>query len=115
MNTDHDAIAVKPHLPDSWLRIMGDEFQTQETIGLKKILLAEKQAHTVFPPGGDMFNAFWYTAFEAVRVVILGQDPYHGPGPSTWPLFLGQEGCSSTAKSAKRISGVTRRLGCAVD
>lgn len=48
---------------------------------LSAFLRAEKQAgHAVFPAGGDIFRAFELTPFDQVRVVIVGQDPYHGPG-----------------------------------
>lgn len=49
-------------------------------LDLKSFLLAEKKKFRVYPKGGDMFSAFWRTPFEKVKVVILGQDPYHGPG-----------------------------------
>ncbi len=46
---------------------------------LRAFLVQEKAKHRVYPPGSEIFNAFAHTPFHKVRVVILGQDPYHGP------------------------------------
>jgi len=92
MVVDGSKIEVKPELPDAWLSVIGDEFQTQEIMALKRFLISEKREHTVFPPGRDMFNAFWYTPFDAVRVVILGQDPYHGEGQAHGLCFSVRSG-----------------------
>lgn len=62
------------------MAVMGDVFQEEYMGELRQFLVEEKQKYTVYPPGKDIFNAFWYTPFDQVRVVILGQDPYHGPG-----------------------------------
>ena len=70
----------RPKLPESWLNVIGDEFKSPQIAQLKAFLVNERQQYTVYPPGRDMFNAFWLTPFDEVRVVLLGQDPYHGPG-----------------------------------
>jgi uracil-DNA glycosylase len=69
-----------PQLPESWLAVLGDEFEQPWMDELRAFLRAEKREHEVYPPSGEIFSAFWHTPFPAVRVVILGQDPYHGPG-----------------------------------
>lgn len=69
-----------PQMEPSWLAVMGDAFQQPYMQNLRAFLREEKRQHVVYPPGSDMFNAFWATPFEQVRVVILGQDPYHGSG-----------------------------------
>ncbi|MBI5610077.1 MAG: uracil-DNA glycosylase [Deltaproteobacteria bacterium] len=69
-----------PNLEPSWMAVMGDVFDEEYMRELRAFLVEEKQKYTVYPPGKDIFNAFWYTPFDQVRVVILGQDPYHGPG-----------------------------------
>lgn len=69
-----------PQLEPSWLAILGDEFEKPYMRELRAFLVEEKrQGHQVFPPGPDIFAAFRHTPFDRVRVVILGQDPYHGP------------------------------------
>jgi len=67
-------------LEQSWLQRIGDQFEQPYMQDLKSFLLAEKAAgQTIFPPGDQWFAALDSTPFEKVRVVILGQDPYHGP------------------------------------
>jgi uracil-DNA glycosylase len=71
---------VKPQIEESWKTALEDEFNATYFAGLKNFLIEEKKQHTVFPPGSFIFNAFNQTPLSRVRVVILGQDPYHGPG-----------------------------------
>ena len=70
----------KGQLHPSWQAIIGQEFDKPYMHGLREFLKQEKIAgKTIFPPGQLTFNAFNHTPFEKVRVVIIGQDPYHGP------------------------------------
>ena len=66
-------------LPDDWKSRIGDWFARADMQALAAFLRQRKQAGArIFPPGRDMFAAFNATGFEQVKVVILGQDPYHG-------------------------------------
>ncbi len=68
-------------LDPSWQTHIGAEFDKPYMQTLKTFLQQEKVAgKTIFPPGPLIFNAFNHTPFDKVRVVIIGQDPYHGPG-----------------------------------
>ena len=68
-------------LEASWLSLLRDEFDKHYMRQLRVFLREEKQnGRQVFPPGSDMFNALNSTPFDDVKVVILGQDPYHGEG-----------------------------------
>ena len=68
-------------LEGGWLAQLAPQFEQGYMADLRSFLLAQKQAgKTVFPAGGEIFNAFTHTPLEQVKVVILGQDPYHGPG-----------------------------------
>jgi uracil-DNA glycosylase len=68
-------------LEGSWLAQLAPQFEQPYMTDLRSFLLAQKHAgKTVFPAGGEIFNAFAHTPLERVKVVILGQDPYHGPG-----------------------------------
>lgn len=70
---------VKIH--ESWKNILQQEFDKPYFGKLVEFLHREKrEKKTIYPPGPKIFNAFDLTPFEKVRVVILGQDPYHGPG-----------------------------------
>lgn len=72
--------SINPVIEKSWGTVLEDQFSASYFIRLKDFLLEEKKHHQVFPPGSQIFNAFNFTPFDEVKVVILGQDPYHGPG-----------------------------------
>jgi uracil-DNA glycosylase len=68
-------------LGESWLNHLGAEFEASYMQELRGFLAAEKSAgKTIYPTWADIFNALNTTPFDKVKVVILGQDPYHGPG-----------------------------------
>ena len=71
---------VNPVIEESWKRELADQFAAPYFEELKRFLIAEKQQFPVYPPGPLIFNAFDLTPFNKVKVVILGQDPYHEPG-----------------------------------
>ena len=71
----------KVKLEASWKRQLADEFEQPYMLELRQFLGEQKSAgKQIFPPGEEIFNALNCTGFEDVKVVILGQDPYHGPG-----------------------------------
>ena len=68
-------------LEPGWLSLMEGEFDKAYFQQIKYYLLAEKQKGIIYyPPGSQIFNAYNLTPFDNVKVIILGQDPYHGPG-----------------------------------
>lgn len=71
---------INPQIESSWKEILQNEFQSPYFISLKQFLVEEKKKQTVYPPGSQIFTAFNCTPFNKVRVVIIGQDPYHGIG-----------------------------------
>lgn len=76
-----------------WLNVLGDELKKPYMNELKSFLLDEKQkGFTFYPKNQDIFNAFNYTPFDKVKVVILGQDPYHGQGQAHGLSFSVQKG-----------------------
>ena len=72
--------AINPQIEESWKAVLSDEFNKDYFLKLKQFLLDEKKRPAIYPNGKDIFNAFNYTPFAKVKVVILGQDPYHGNG-----------------------------------
>lgn len=77
----------------SWHKALAAEFEKPYFVALKAFLQSEKQAgHTIYPPGKLIFNAFDSTPFDEVKVVILGQDPYHGPGQAHGLCFSVPDG-----------------------
>lgn len=80
-------------IEESWLKVLGEEFEKPYMKSLKAFLLEEKEKGvTVYPKGGDIFNALNHTPFDQVKVVILGQDPYHGTGQAHGLSFSVQKG-----------------------
>jgi len=66
-------------LNNDWVQVMEKEFEKDYYIKLRAFLQKEYGMHTVYPDMYDIYNALHYTEYENVKVVILGQDPYHGP------------------------------------
>jgi uracil-DNA glycosylase len=71
---------IDPRIEKSWKELLRGEFNSDYFTGLKEFLVIEKSRYKIFPPGKLIFNAFNLTPFDNVKVVILGQDPYHGKG-----------------------------------
>ena len=70
-------------IPDSWLPALAGETAKPYYQKLYQFVGEERRKYKVYPPGKDVFNALRYTPLERVRVVVIGQDPYHNdkPGP----------------------------------
>jgi uracil-DNA glycosylase len=77
------SIEIEP----SWKKVLQNEFEAHYFAQLKDFLIAERKLYKVFPKGSLIFNAFNTTAFHNVRVVIIGQDPYHGIGQANGLCF----------------------------
>jgi uracil-DNA glycosylase len=71
---------LSPDIDEKWKELLTAEFNAPYFLGLKNFLLEEKTKFRIYPPGKLIFNAFNLTPAGSVRVVILGQDPYHGHG-----------------------------------
>lgn len=82
-------------LEKSWLEKLQGEFESAYFLQLKQFLLEEKSKNQViYPPSSQIFAALDTTPFEKVKVVIIGQDPYHGPGQANGLCFSVNEGIS---------------------
>ncbi|MCX6248057.1 MAG: uracil-DNA glycosylase [Bacteroidetes bacterium] len=71
---------MNPSIEESWKSVLSGEFNKPYFMELKDFLLEERKKFRIFPPGSLIFNAFNHTPFTAVKVVFIGQDPYHGYG-----------------------------------
>ncbi|MFN2394389.1 MAG: uracil-DNA glycosylase [Bacteroidales bacterium] len=71
---------MNPDIEQSWKEVLYDEFRKPYFPVLKNFLIEEKKKFRIYPPGNRIFAALNHTPFYKVKVVILGQDPYHGPG-----------------------------------
>lgn len=70
----------KPDIESSWYEVLKQEFEEPYFYEIKSFLIQEKRQYIVYPPSQLIFNAFNLTPFDKVKVVILGQDPYHNIG-----------------------------------
>ena len=87
---------MQPRMHESWLAVLGDELERPHMVQLREFLVAEQAAGRGFyPPASLVFNALQLTPFDAVRVVILGQDPYHGPGQAMGLCFSVPKGVTA--------------------
>lgn len=71
----------------TWKQALAKEFEQNYFISLVQFLKKEKAEHTIYPPGKEIFAAFEHCAFDDAKVVIIGQDPYHGPGQANGLCF----------------------------
>jgi uracil-DNA glycosylase len=83
---------INPQIEPGWKKVLTEEFESSYFVSLKEFLVEEKKKYSVYPPGKLIFNAFEHTPFDKVRVVILGQDPYHGPGQAHGLCFSVPQG-----------------------
>ena len=103
-----DRIKLEP----SWKARVGDYLQRDEMQALAAFLRQRKAAGAqVFPPGPELFAAFDATPFDATRVVILGQDPYHGPGQAHGLCFSVRPGVPVPPSLLNVYKEIERDLG----
>lgn len=80
------------HLGNDWDQVLAGEFEKDYYLELRKFLKEEYSTRTIYPSMYDIFNALKHTAYKDVKVVILGQDPYHGPGQAHGMCFSVKKG-----------------------
>ena len=79
-------------IESSWKHVLQDEFEKEYFRILTEFVRSEYKAATVYPPAGLIFNAFNLCSFENLKVVLIGQDPYHGPGQAHGLCFSVKDG-----------------------
>ena len=80
------------NIGNKWDEVLAGEFKKEYYLKLRQFLIEEYKTRTIYPSMHDMFNALKYTSYEDVKAVILGQDPYHGPGQAHGMSFSVQKG-----------------------
>jgi uracil-DNA glycosylase len=78
---------VSEKLPADWQEVLADEVASPRFAALQEFVAKERAAHTVYPPEGQVFTALRLTPYAQVKVLLLGQDPYHGPGQAQGLAF----------------------------
>jgi uracil-DNA glycosylase len=108
------AEADRIRLEPSWKARLGGYLERPQMRELADFLRVEKRAGKVlYPPGAEIFNAFEHTPFDKVRVVILGQDPYHGPGQAHGLCFSVRPGVPPPPSLVNVFKEIQRDLGIA--
>lgn len=105
-------MSVSPIIHESWKESLKAEFAHPYMEELKKFLIEEKKNYTIFPYGSHIFNAFNSTPFEKVKVVILGQDPYHGAGQAHGLSFSVQSGVPLPPSLQNIFKELVADIGC---
>ncbi|HPT13986.1 MAG TPA: uracil-DNA glycosylase [Bacteroidales bacterium] len=106
-------IQINPRLEAGWLDALHSEFQQEYFIALKQFLLEEKRLYKIYPPGDRIFAAFDFTPFDNVKVVLLGQDPYHGEGQAHGLCFSVPQGVKPPPSLVNIFQELQNDLGIA--
>lgn len=105
-------MSVHPIIHESWEEALHAEFAHPYMQELKDFLVEEKKKRTIFPHADHIFNAFNLTPFDAVKVVILGQDPYHGAGQAHGLSFSVQHGIPLPPSLQNIFKELVSDIGC---
>jgi uracil-DNA glycosylase len=103
---------MQPRLPPSWKAVLAGEFTKPYFKSLQEFVAAERKAHTVYPPEADVLNAFTYTPFDEVKILLLGQDPYHGDGQAQGLCFSVPPGVKPPPSLRNIFKELHHDLGC---
>lgn len=97
---------------NDWQNLLQAEFQKEYYVNLRQFLIKEYRTKTVYPDKYDIFNALHYTAYRDVAVVILGQDPYHGPQQAHGLSFSVKPGIKPPPSLANIYKELQDDVGC---
>lgn len=102
---------IKPQIENSWKEELNDEFEASYFYDLKEFLVEEREKYKIYPPGSLIFNAFNRTPFKDVRVVLIGQDPYHGHGQAHGLCFSVAHGIKPPPSLVNIFKEINNDLG----
>jgi uracil-DNA glycosylase len=106
--------SIDPAIHPSWKALLREEFQKEYFVALKKFLVEEKKNCPVYPPGKQIFAAFDQTPFDTIKVVIIGQDPYHNPGQAHGFCFSVNDGVRFPPSLVNIFKEVKDDCGCEI-
>jgi uracil-DNA glycosylase len=104
-------MSVDVNIAPSWKKRLHEEFEKPYFQELTDFVKQEYSQHTVFPPGKEIFRAFDKCDFDGVKVVIIGQDPYHGPGQANGLCFSVREGVRTPPSLVNIYKEIKNDLG----
>ncbi|WP_203248397.1 uracil-DNA glycosylase [Sporosarcina beigongshangi] len=99
---------------NDWDTVLQEEFTKPYYVKLQQFLEKEYEKQTIYPQMDDVWTAFQYTLFNEVKVVILGQDPYHGPGQAHGLSFSVQPGVKIPPSLRNMFKELSADIGCAI-
>jgi uracil-DNA glycosylase len=99
-------------LPESWRSVLSGEFEKPYFKKLEEFVDGERAKHTVFPPEDDVFNALKFTSFDKMKVLLLGQDPYHDDGQAHGLCFSVRPGVKPPPSLVNMFKELKDDLGC---
>ena len=102
---------LNPQIEESWKNNLTNEFSQPYFYSLKQFLVEEKKQYTLYPPGSQIFAAFDKTPYDSVKVVILGQDPYHGKGQAHGLCFSVPPGIKAPPSLVNIFKEIQNDLG----
>src|SRR5215218_5587366 len=105
---------MAPKLPADWRAVLAPEFDKEYWKDLQEFVDEERKTHTVYPPPEDVFNAYKATPYEQVKVLLLGQDPYHGPKQAHGMCFSVRPGVKPPPSLVNMFRELHDDLGCKV-
>ena len=105
-------IFLKKILDNDWQALLEGEFQKEYYQNLRKFLISEYRNRTVYPNMNNIFNALKLTPYKDVKVVILGQDPYHGPNQAHGLAFSVNKGVKVPPSLINIYKELNNDLGC---
>ncbi|UWG95359.1 uracil-DNA glycosylase [Dehalobacter sp. DCM] len=101
-----------PILKNDWNDLLCEEFKKDYYLKLREYLISEYRLNVIYPNMYDIYNALHYTAFKDVKVVILGQDPYHGPNQAHGLSFSVQAGIPAPPSLVNIFKELHDDVGC---
>ncbi len=101
-------------LKNDWHELLKDEFEQEYYQQLRKHLIQEYRTRTIYPDMYDIFNALHFTSYQDVKVVILGQDPYHGPNQAHGLSFSVKPGVPAPPSLQNIFKELQSDLGCRI-
>ena len=111
---DEPSAVPPPPLPDSWLKVLSAEFGQSYWPKLQAFVAEERQHHAVYPPEADVYSAFQHAPYDNVRVFLLGQDPYHGPGQAHGLCFSVRPGVDTPPSLVNTYKELRDDVGCRI-
>lgn len=105
---------MKKVFDNDWQEILQDEFEKEYYQTLRKFVAQEYSTRIIYPPLNEVMNAFYTTPYEKVKVVILGQDPYHGPGQAHGMCFSVKPGVPHPPSLRNIFQELYHDIGCPI-